>query len=155
MDVMGETRPVVPRVGRRVRRMLKVLGDMACPEVEVGLHCYAPFAYPLMVECWAHLPARSVFGLRRAAAGPSTRRSKGVPRLVAISSWLPLTDSHRDDELAIADRQTAAQSLVHAEHGDCSRAERAALRVALKHYGSRDTEVMLQIVERLRRMVRP
>jgi hypothetical protein len=321
VNVTREIGPIVPRVARRVRRLLKVIGGATCPEVEVGRHCYAPYTCPLEEECWAFLPERSVLSLRRGGDRPWTLLSKGVLRLADIPSRFPLTDKHRlqvrcarsgkrhvdrdalrrfldrleyplhfldfetaavavplwsssrpyeqvpfqyslhvqrqpggkprhvsflakgqgdprprllaslrrrlgsegsivahhasferqvlaacaahfpdeadwieaalrrvidleepfrkfvyyhpdqegstslklvapavagasYDDLAIADGQTAAQRFLVAEHGECPRGERTAVRQALKDYCCRDTEVMVQIVERLRRIFR-
>ena len=319
VDITRAVRPVVPRVARRVRRLLKVIDAATCPAVKVGRRCFAPYDCPLEEECWEFLPARSVFSLRRGGDRPWALLSKGVLRLTDIPGDFPLTEKHRlqvrcarsgkrhvdraalrrfldrfeyplhfldfetaavavplwsssrpyeqvpfqyslhvqrepgtkprhvsflakgrddprprllaslkrrlgsagsivahhasfekqvlsgcavqfpehadwiqavlprvidlaepfrrfhyyhpdqegsaslklvapavagtsYDDLMIADGQAAAQSFLTAEHGACSRAERAALRQALKDYCGRDTEVMVQIVEQLRRV---
>jgi len=94
VDVTQDVRSILPRVARRVRRLLKVIGAAACPVVEVGRHCYSPYTCPLEEECWAFLPARSVLSLRHAGARPWTLLSKGVLRLTDIPAGFPLTEKH-------------------------------------------------------------
>lgn len=52
-------------VRENAERMLTVLDQPKCPEVEIGPHCSDPYDCPLKDQCWAFLPKHSVTTLYR------------------------------------------------------------------------------------------
>jgi len=64
-DVTDKVAEMLPEVTGRVREMQKVIGQKACPKVDIGPHCSDPYPCPLAGRCWAKVNARrcNVFSL--------------------------------------------------------------------------------------------
>ena len=104
-DVTAGVRALLPKVGRRVRRMLATIGRPGCPRATVGARCSSPYPCPLEDECWAFLPRRSVFTLVSGGQKSWALLQRGILAVRDIPAGFPLTRRQRVQVAAVRRRR--------------------------------------------------
>jgi hypothetical protein len=90
-DVTAEVKEVLTKVGRRVRKMLTVIGKTSCPGAKVGDRCYDPYTCDLEDSCWSFLPQRNVFTLTHGWRKARRLMKQGVLAIKDIPAGFPLS----------------------------------------------------------------
>ena len=63
-DVTDQVEEASVGIQDRIDDILDVINQEACPEMDIGKHCLAPYECSLQGECWGFLPKNSIFDLR-------------------------------------------------------------------------------------------
>lgn len=104
-DVTAETEVLLPSVADDLDRMLEVIRSGACPDVDIGPQCAAPYECSLKPVCWEYLPVDSVttlYGDRMKGFG---LLEMGVTALRDIPEGFSLTGKQRVQvEAILSDR---------------------------------------------------
>ena len=87
-EVTQEVKAIADEVKAEARRMLSVMAERRCPEVEVGPHCAGCALYS---DCWSFMPERHVFHLIRAGDKSYELMGQGILAIRDIPDSYPLT----------------------------------------------------------------
>ena len=91
-DLTEETMPYLRQAPAELAAMRKVLAGPDMPTVEIGAQCTRPYDCDFMCFCWKHVPAYSVYDLKRADFSViNALRAMGVMLLEDIPPDFKLT----------------------------------------------------------------
>lgn len=62
-DITDRVNTVYNQISLKIKEMFEAIGQGACPDIAIGMHCLEPYECPLKNHCWAFLPERSIFNL--------------------------------------------------------------------------------------------
>lgn len=108
-----------------LRRLRELAAQDACPEVEVGPHCTAPYECDLIGRCWAFLPRHPVTSL--------CRDSKGRRWEYLEAGILGLADIPEDDVAGLGPKHRIQRETARSGEAHVDRPAIAAFLETLKH----------------------